>query len=40
MGEVRNWQVHLPKNEEDEIKEHLFGYMEKYFPNAKIEYFT
>ena len=28
------------KDEEDEIKNHLYGYMEKFFPNAKIEYFT
>jgi len=28
------------KDEEDEIKSYLYGYMEKYFPNAKLEYFT
>ena len=27
-------------DEEDEIKPYLYGYMEKYFPNAKLEYFT
>ena len=28
------------KDEEDMIKELLYGYANKYFPNAKIEYFT
>lgn len=28
------------KNEEDEIKEQLQSYMEKFFPHAKLEYFT
>lgn len=28
------------KEEEEDIKEHLYTYMEKFFPNAKLEYFT
>lgn len=28
------------KDEEDEMKETLYSYMEKFFPNAKLEYFT
>ncbi|MFA9557486.1 spore photoproduct lyase [Evansella sp. AB-rgal1] len=27
-------------DEQEDIKDTLYGYMEKYFPNAKIEYFT
>ncbi|MDM5232712.1 spore photoproduct lyase [Lysinibacillus pakistanensis] len=28
------------KEEEEDIKEHLYGYMQKFFPQAKLEYFT
>jgi spore photoproduct lyase len=28
------------KDEEHELREHLESYIDKYFPNAKIEYFT
>ncbi|UOQ48043.1 spore photoproduct lyase [Gracilibacillus caseinilyticus] len=28
------------KDEEEEIKEHLFDYMKQFFPNAQLEYFT
>ncbi|MNJ67803.1 Spore photoproduct lyase [compost metagenome] len=28
------------KEEEDELKEHLHGCMKKFFPQAKLEYFT
>ncbi|KON92493.1 spore photoproduct lyase [Rossellomorea marisflavi] len=28
------------KDEEQDIKDHLYGYMEKAFPQAKLEYFT
>jgi spore photoproduct lyase len=28
------------KEEEEDIKSHLYTYMEKFFPNAKLEYFT
>ena len=28
------------KDEEDEMKAELQKYMEKFFPNAKLEYFT
>jgi spore photoproduct lyase len=28
------------KDEEQEMKDHLYAYMEKHFPKAKLEYFT
>ncbi|WP_408580894.1 spore photoproduct lyase family protein, partial [Bacillus mycoides] len=28
------------KKEEEDIKNHLYSYMKKFFPNAKLEYFT
>lgn len=40
MGQIWDWKIHLPKEEEADIKEHLYGYMEKFFPDAKLEYFT
>ena len=29
-----------PKDQEDEMKMNLTNYMEKFFPTAKLEYFT
>lgn len=40
MGEIWNWKIHLSKEEEEDIKNHLYSYMKQFFPNAKLEYFT
>ena len=40
MGKVWNWKIHLSKRRRRRNKNTLYSYMEKFFPDAKFEYFT
>lgn len=38
--EKRKWKYVYPDEEQEDIKDTLGGYIKKYFPEAKLEYFT